>query len=144
MTEHLPPPSSNMLTEDQRDIAAARARDRLWRAVRLYFDDQHADHGLSFAELGRRIGRTRSQVQRWLSSPASMTPASAGLICEGLDAELKISVQPRAKVRDGSNHVHPGEVKTMVVMYAAAGRSSPEATTTTSASAIQLMAHANG
>lgn len=96
------------LTIEEAGDASFRLRDRLWASVGDLFDAKAEEEGLTFAAVGRRIGRSRSQVQRWLASPTNMTSASAGLLAEGLDAEFVIHLEPRSE-RGPSNYIHPCE-----------------------------------
>lgn len=96
------------LTADQSGDASFRLRDRLWATVGDLFDAKVEDEGLTIAAVGRRIGRSRSQVQRWLASPTNMTSASAGLLAEGLDADFVIHLEPRTNVHS-CNYIHPCE-----------------------------------
>jgi len=95
--------------EKDLDIASAWARDALWAAVADLFHRYQEEEGLSYADVARRIGRTRSQVHRWLTAPMNMTLCSAGLLAEGLDADLRIELAPRTLVAH-SNQVCPADV----------------------------------
>ncbi|MBL0967966.1 MAG: helix-turn-helix transcriptional regulator [Brevundimonas sp.] len=109
-----------VLTNDEMDDALFRVRDRLWASLGDLFDRQKEEQGLTYAELARRINRTRSQVQRWLGMSHNMTVASAGLLAEGMDADLEIVVTPRkfSAVIVG-NYAHPCEDARMFVMATA-------------------------
>lgn len=96
-----------VLDDDERDDACFRGRDRAWSALVGLYDHYHRSQGLSYEKLAKRISRTRSQVQRWLSSPFNMNLKSFGLLAEGLDADLVIEVVPRLPERQGSNQCHP-------------------------------------
>lgn len=96
------------LDDDAREDAMFRAADRHWIALGLLFDRYAKEQDLTYAALGKRIKRSRSQVQRWLQSPANMTLASAGLLAEGLDAYLEVSVIPRGPIETNvRNYAHP-------------------------------------
>lgn len=97
------------LSEDERDDAAFRGRDRAWSAVAELFDHYRRTENLTYSALGQRINKSRSQVQRWISSPFGMNMASLGLLAEGLNADLDIRLTPRVSVCWGSNHHHPRE-----------------------------------
>lgn len=104
------------LTQDEREVAAFRARDLLWAVIGDLFDRRQEEEGLTFAALGRRIGRSRTQVQKWLSSPHNMTMQSAGLLAEGLCADLMVQVEPRVHVAiHGYNHCHPADAAKALV-----------------------------
>lgn len=96
------------LDEDALDDAAFRAKDRGWASLARVFDDYRRTQGLSYAQVGRRIGRSRAQVQNWLGSPFNLTLKSLGLLSEALDADLIIDVRPRSTMRH-SNYCHPIE-----------------------------------
>lgn len=104
-----------VLTEDEKDDAAFRIRDRLWAEIADLYDKYREENGLSFAVLGRRIGRSRSQVQRWLSAPMNMTLASAGLLVEGLNAEPDLCIRPRSESL--SNRAHPCDEAAAQLVY---------------------------
>jgi transcriptional regulator with XRE-family HTH domain len=97
------------LTEEEREVAAFRVRDRIWAAIGDLFDRYREEEGLSFADLGRRIDRPRSQIQRWLRAPVNMTFASAGLLAEGLDADVVVRVERRSMPAVGVNSGHPSD-----------------------------------
>lgn len=98
-----------VLDDDAREDAEFRARDRAWSALIRVFDQHQRSEQLSYEKLGRRIGRSRSQVQRWLSSAFNMNLRSIGLLAEGLNADLVIEVRPRAPATPGANYCHPAE-----------------------------------
>ena len=97
------------LSEEEQKLAAFRARDVLWALIGDLFDRYREEELLTFAALGRRVGRSRSQVQRWLSSPNNLTLQSAGLLAEGLDADFCMTIQPRVEEKFGNNYSHPCE-----------------------------------
>jgi len=97
------------LDEDELDDAEFRAKDRAWSALVAVFEDRKDCDGLNYQILGDRIGRSRKQVQRWLSSSVNMTLRSIGLLAEGMDADLDIRVQKRTHCDSRVNHVHPSE-----------------------------------
>ena len=99
----------SVLDDDERDDAEFRARDRAWSALVHLFDHYQRTENLNYETLGRRIKRSRSQVQRWLHSAFNMNLRSLGLLAEGLDAELVIDVRPRTKSQLGLNYCHPAE-----------------------------------
>jgi hypothetical protein len=97
------------LTEEQRDDAAFRARDLGWSALVRAFDHRVSTERLTYQALGQRIKRSRSHVQRWLSSPFNLSLGSLGLLAEGLNADLVISLEPRVPIPLGKNSCHPSE-----------------------------------
>jgi transcriptional regulator with XRE-family HTH domain len=97
------------LDEDQEDDACFRARDRAWSALVDRFTAYQHSQNLNYEQLGRRIGRTRSQVQRWLRSSFNMNLRSLGLLAEGLDADLIIDLAPRHQDNGQRNYCHPAE-----------------------------------
>lgn len=102
---NLPP-----LTREEQDDACFRVRDRLWAEIGSLYDQYEEEQDLSYADVGRRISRSRSQVQRWLAAPMNMTLSSAGLLAEGLDADLLVLLQPRAAGEPmRANRIHPCE-----------------------------------
>lgn len=109
MVEHQLPLFATLpvLTEDERDDAAFRAKDRAWASLVELYDQRKAEDGLNYQVLGNRIGKPRAQVQRWFCSPHNMNMSSVGLLVEGMDADLHITVTPRQKVREGANYAHP-------------------------------------
>lgn len=94
---------------ESRDDACFRARDRAWIALVETFDHYHRNEGLTYESLGRRIKRTRAQVQRWLANPFNMNLKSLGLLAEGMDADLIIKVVPRQVLGAQGNYCHPRE-----------------------------------
>jgi hypothetical protein len=97
------------LGEDELDDAEYRAKDRAWAALVEVFEDRKTEDGLNYQLLGSRIGRSRKQVQRWLSSSVNMTLRSVGLLAEGMDADLIIQVRKRESVQLCPNYVHPSD-----------------------------------
>jgi transcriptional regulator with XRE-family HTH domain len=97
------------LTDDERDDAEFRAKDRAWAALVERFEERRENEGLNYRQLGDRIGRSRKQVQRWLGSSFNMTLQSLGLLAEALDADLKITVTPRRQSDVRVNYTHPSE-----------------------------------
>lgn len=104
-----------VLSEAERDDAVFRARDLGWAAlVRLF--EQHVDQEkLSYQKLGDRIKRSRSHVQRWLSSPFNLSIGSLGLLAEGLNADLRITLEPRT-MDAFKNYCHPSEAAKGVIV----------------------------
>lgn len=98
-----------VLSEEQRDDAAFRAKDLGWAAVVRLFDHYADTQKLSYQKLGERIKRSRSHVQRWLASPFNLSLSSLGLLAEGLDADLVISLKPRRSPASGINICHPSQ-----------------------------------
>ncbi|WP_257554167.1 hypothetical protein [Sphingobium sp. CFD-2] len=97
------------LEEDELDDAEFRAKDRAWAALVHVYEDRKECDGLNYQILGDRIGRSRKQVQRWLSSSMNMTLRSIGLLAEGMDADLDIQVRKRLACDPRANYVHPSE-----------------------------------
>lgn len=97
------------LDEDQRDDACYRGRDRAWSGLVSLYDHYNRSQGLTYEALGKRIKRSRSQVQRWLSSSYNMNLKSLGLLAEGMDADLMIEVKPRGSSTYETNYCHPRE-----------------------------------
>jgi transcriptional regulator with XRE-family HTH domain len=97
------------LTLDELDDAGFRARDLAWSVVLDEFTKQHEEIGLTYKALGDRIGRSKSQVQRWLASPFNMSIRSLGLLAEGLDVELLIELKDRSAPQSRANYLHPAE-----------------------------------
>lgn len=97
------------LNLNELDDAEFRAKDRAWSSlVSFYEEAKEADPALSYESIGRRIKRSRKQVQRWLNSPFNMTLKSFGLLAEGLNADFSIRLIPREEVV-GVNYCHPSE-----------------------------------
>lgn len=122
MTEHyLTPNLAELpsLDDDAIDDARFRGADRHWSSLGMLFDRYAKEQGLTYAALGKRIRRTRSQVQRWMQSPANMTLSSAGLLAEGLDADLEVVLVPRGPSLERENYAHPcvRAAEHYVVMY---------------------------
>ena len=108
MHEHQKITDLPALTEEQVDDARFRTQDQLWAVIGDLFDKRAETENLNYAELARRIGRTRSQVQRWLTSSHNMTACSAGLLAEGLNADLNVELVPRIQsVNRSVNYSHP-------------------------------------
>jgi hypothetical protein len=94
------------LSLDDQDDASFRAQDRAWAAVVALFHRREEEEGLTYEGLGKRIGRRRQQVQRWLASAFNMNTRSLGLLAEGLNADLLIELRPRVSIRSRNFH-HP-------------------------------------
>ncbi|WP_169794985.1 helix-turn-helix domain-containing protein [Novosphingobium barchaimii] len=97
------------LSPEDLDDACFRARDRAWAAVYGEFLDREEAEGLTYAALGERINKPRSQIHRWMSGPSNLSIASLGLLAEGMNADLEISLLPRSIPDAGRNHAHPLE-----------------------------------
>jgi len=97
------------LNSDELEDAKFRARDRAWSAVVTEFLSREEREGLTYKRLGDRIGKSRSQVQRWLSSAFNMNIGSLGLLAEGLNSELEINLVPRCREGQRHNFCHPIE-----------------------------------
>jgi transcriptional regulator with XRE-family HTH domain len=97
------------LTPEEIDDAAFRARDLAWAVILDEFIRQQEERGLTYKALGDRIRRSKSQIQRWLSSPFSMNIRSLGLLAEGLDVDLVIDVKDRSITDQSRNYMHPME-----------------------------------
>lgn len=103
------------LTHEEAEDAAFRVRDRLWAEIADLFDKLQEEHGLTYADLGRRIGRSRSQVQRWLDAPINMTMSSAGLLIEGLNADIEVRICERLERL--TNRAHPCDEAAAHLVY---------------------------
>lgn len=88
------------------DVADAgfRARDRAWAALADLFEHLREEENLTYEELGKRIGKKKSQVHRWLSSPSNVTLQSFGLLAEGMDSDLNIELIRRLGSRANTFH----------------------------------------
>lgn len=127
------------LTQEESDDARFRIQDRFWALLGDLFDEKSETEQLTYAEVGRRIGRSRSQVHRWFSSAHNMNLASAGLLAEGLDVDVVIKLEPRATISEPANHIHPCEdARTFVVA------SKPRPSANASSSGIAAVATSSG
>lgn len=97
------------LSEEQVDDAEFQGKDLGWSEVVRVFESRRAGERITLESLGARISKPRSQVHRWISSPLNMTMRALGLLAEGLDADLVISLQPRQVSPAGNNYCHPAE-----------------------------------
>lgn len=97
------------LEEDEIEDAEFRGKDRAWSSLVKLFEERRVSEGLTFEQLGRRIGKPKTQVHRWMSSPFKMTLRAYGLLAEGLNGEIFIDVCARRSQIDGCNHFHPSE-----------------------------------
>lgn len=97
------------LSEEQVDDAEFQGKDLGWSEVVRVFEARRSEEKVTLESLGGRIGKPRSQVHRWISSPLNMTMRALGLLAEGLDADLVISLQPRKLTPAGQNYCHPAE-----------------------------------
>jgi hypothetical protein len=104
------------LTEDEIDDAMFRIRDRIWAELADLYLRYNEESGLSYADVGRRIRRSRSQVQRWLGAPINMTLSSAGLLAEALAAEPDFKLRLKAGSH-GANRAHPCEEARAQLVY---------------------------
>lgn len=118
------------LDDDERDDACYRGRDRAWATLVRLFDQYNREQGLTYEALGKRIRRSRSQVQRWLSSSFNMNLKSLGLLAEGLDAELIIEVRARVHDEDRGNYCHPQEAARALVAQRIFATAATSASTT--------------
>jgi hypothetical protein len=105
------------LEEDELDDAEFRAKDRAWAALVNVYEERKEADGLNYQVLGDRIGRSRKQVQRWLSSSMNMTLRSIGLLAEGMDADLDIKVSKRLPCDPRTNYVHPSEAARSYIVF---------------------------
>jgi hypothetical protein len=117
-----------VLTQDERDDASMRAKDLGWAALVRLFEEHVVTEKLSYQTLGNRIKRSRSHVQRWLGSPFNLSLGSLGLIAEGLNADLMITLRPRTAAQRGRNYCHPSEAAAGILI----ARNVPPVATTTS------------
>ena len=62
---------------------------RVWEEVHRAFAARRQTHGLTQAELARRIGLERERVHYWLSRPDRMTLKAAARLMAGLGARLE-------------------------------------------------------
>jgi hypothetical protein len=97
------------LNADEISDAAFRGRDLAWAAAVDAFVQREETEGLTYQALGDRIGKSRSQVHRWLSSPFNMNIGSLGLLAEGLNSDLQIHLVPKCRHDGSTNHSHPSE-----------------------------------
>lgn len=97
------------LSEEELNDAAFRAQDLGWAVLLDAFTHRQENEGLTYKALGDRIGRSKQQVQRWLSSPFGMSTRTLGLLAEGLDMDLDIVLEPRLEPDARSNYMHPAE-----------------------------------
>ena len=97
------------LSEEQVEDAEFQGKDLGWSEVVRVFEARRAEEKITLESLGGRIGKPRSQVHRWISSPLNMTMRALGLLAEGLDADLVLSLRPRETEPAGQNHCHPAE-----------------------------------
>lgn len=104
------------LSADEIDDAMFRIRDRLWAELADLYLKLSEESGLTYADLGRRIGRSRSQVQRWLDAPINMTLSSAGLLAEGLNADPEFKLLARCE-HGRENRAHPCEEAKAQLVY---------------------------
>ena len=76
-----------------REIAGLAAQHSLFVLIRRRFRELERSEGLTQAALAERMGRTRAQISRWMSSPGNMTIASAGelLMAMGRKLEFRLS-----------------------------------------------------
>lgn len=97
----------NPLSEEQIADARFRAKDRAWLAVADLFDRESEECGLTYQQLADRIRRKKAQVHRWIDCSSNLTLESLGLLAEGLDADVVISLDPRRTSPLSSNYCHP-------------------------------------
>lgn len=97
------------LSLGERDDAAFRAKDLAWSALARVFDHYAETQKLTYEKVGERIKRSKSHIQRWFASPFNMSLKSLGLLAEALNADLMISLIPRAQSARGKNYFHPLE-----------------------------------
>jgi hypothetical protein len=116
------------LTLEERDDASFRARDLGWSVLVDLFERYSQTESLSYQRLGDRIKRSRSHVQRWLSSPFNLSLGSLGLLAEGLNADLVIRLEPRSARSARSNYCHPSDAASGTVV--SRGVSLPSTTST--------------
>jgi hypothetical protein len=98
------------LDEDELDDADFRPKDRAWSALVCLFEERKARENLTLEQLGNRIGKSRAEVHRWISSPYKLSFRGFGLLAEGLDADIEINLQPRCTVTRCANVAHPSEM----------------------------------
>jgi transcriptional regulator with XRE-family HTH domain len=118
MVDHLnwrPFSELDTLDQDEIDDAEFRPRDRAWAGLVRLFNERKRLEGLTYEQLGDRIGKPRAQVHRWLSSSMKTTMKSLGLLAEGLDADLVIDIIPRIEHDTSTNQAHPSEFAKVLV-----------------------------
>lgn len=111
------------LSEDEIEDAEFRGKDRAWSSLVKLFEERRAGEGLTYEQLGARIGKPKTQVHRWISSPFKMTLRACGLLAEGLDADLEINVVPRGLENRCINHLHPSDAAREWVIFSKEVRS---------------------
>lgn len=133
------------LSADELSDAGFRARDRAWAALADLFDQLQEEEHLTYDELGKRIGKKKSQVHRWLASPCNVTLQSLGLLAEGMNADLYIQLVKR--LQNAGNSFHECEsaalrnkFETFVLEYEQ--RDTPRDGVTIKPSSFDIMVHA--
>lgn len=96
------------LSEDELEDARFRGKDLGWSIIAAVYDECVLKGGITYQALGDRIGRSKQQVQKWIDGPQNMTLQSLSLLAEGMDADLKISVD-RRPFTQLVNQCHPAD-----------------------------------
>jgi hypothetical protein len=97
------------LSELELEDASFRAQDRGWAAVVDLYQRREEAEGITYQSLATRVGRKRQQIQRWLTSAFNMNMRSLGLLAEGLNSDVVITLIPRGPEALGRNYIHPSE-----------------------------------
>lgn len=101
---------------DELEDAEFRGKDLGWASLVAVYEDRKENDALNYEKLGKRIKRSRAQVQRWLSSPVNLTLRTLGLLAEGMDADLSINVTKRIPCPVSANYCHPSEAAAATIM----------------------------
>lgn len=97
------------LCDEMLDDAAFAARDEAWAALVGLFDDLAERNEISYGTLAERIGRSKSQVHRWLHSSSNVTLKSLGLLAAGMNADVQVTLCPVSLEVYGGNEYHPAD-----------------------------------
>lgn len=76
------------------DIVAMMAQDQLWALLHERFREMEELHGLTQAELARKVGCDRQSVNRWLSGPSNIGIFNAAKLFAGMEADVKLAYEP--------------------------------------------------
>lgn len=85
--------------------AAREVQTAVWAEVHRAFESRRSEHGLTQAELARRMGLHRERVHYWMSRPERMTLAAAARLMAGMNGRL--DCRARLEMSDEASEARP-------------------------------------
>jgi transcriptional regulator with XRE-family HTH domain len=85
---------STTFSHFEQETAIQLAIQKMWAKVYEHVERVACEENKSIAEIGRRIGASRSQMHHWLSGPSNMTLRTAARLLLAAEADLDIGIMP--------------------------------------------------